>query len=104
MPHLGHLDLAQLTTADIDDFYAHFLRAGRRDDRPLAPGIVARVHGVLHRALAQAVRWDWIWLSSPGAGRSGMWSPSSGLLFIEQDTSHADDGEAEISNPVEDSV
>jgi hypothetical protein len=22
-PHLGHLDLAKLTTADIDDFYAH---------------------------------------------------------------------------------
>jgi integrase len=62
-PHLGYLDLAKLTTADIDDFYAHLLRAGGRDDRPLAPGTVARVHGVLHRALAQAVRWDWIWLN-----------------------------------------
>jgi integrase len=62
-PHLGHLDLAKLTTADIDDFYAHLLRAGGRDDRPLAPGTVARVHGVLHRALTQAVRWDWIWLN-----------------------------------------
>jgi integrase len=62
-PYLGHLDLAKLTTADIDDFYAHLLRAGGRDDRPFAPGTVARVHGVLHRALAQAVRWDWIWLN-----------------------------------------
>jgi integrase len=62
-PHLGHLDLAKLTTADIDDFYAYLLRAGGRDDRPLAPGTVARVHGVLHRALAQAVRWDWIWMN-----------------------------------------
>ena len=62
-PHLGHLDLAKLMTADIDDFYAHLLRAGGRDDRPLAPGTVARVHGVLHRALTQAVRWDWIWLN-----------------------------------------
>jgi integrase len=62
-PHLGHLDLAKLTTADIDDFYAHLLRAGGRNDRPPAPGTVARVHGVLHRALAQAVRWDWIWLN-----------------------------------------
>ena len=49
-PHLGHLDLAKLMTADIDDFYAHLLRAGGRDDRPLAHGTVARVHGVLHRA------------------------------------------------------
>lgn len=62
-PHLGHLDLAKLTTADVDDFYAHLLRAGGRNDRPLAPGTVARVHGVLHRALAQAMRWDWIWLN-----------------------------------------
>jgi integrase len=62
-PHLGHLDLAKLTTEDIDDFYAHLLRAGGRDGRPLAPGTVGRVHGVLHRALSQAVRWDWIWLN-----------------------------------------
>src|SRR5918994_5925774 len=66
-PHLGHLDLAKLMTADIDAFYAHLLRAGGRDDRPLAPGTVARVHGVFHRALAQAVRWDWIWLN-PASG------------------------------------
>jgi integrase len=63
-PHIGHLDVAKLTTADIDDFYGYLLRAGGRDERPLAPGTVARVHGVLHRALAQAVRWDWIWLNA----------------------------------------
>lgn len=63
-PHLGHLDLTKLTTADIDDFYGYLLRAGGRGDRPLAPGTVARVHAVLHRALAQAVRWDWIWLNA----------------------------------------
>jgi hypothetical protein len=34
-PHLGHLPVAKLTTADIDDFYAHLLRAGGRDSRPL---------------------------------------------------------------------
>lgn len=62
-PHLGHLDIAKLTTADIDDFYGYLLRAGGRDERPLAPGTVARVHGVLHRALSQAVRWEWIWLN-----------------------------------------
>jgi integrase len=62
-PHLGQLDLAKVTTADIDDFYGYLLRAGGRGERPLAPGTVARVHGVLHRALAQAVRWDWIWLN-----------------------------------------
>src|SRR6266545_3307226 len=27
------------------------------------PGTVHRIHVVLHRALAQAVRWEWIWLN-----------------------------------------
>ncbi len=55
---------AKLTTADIDDFfYGHLLRRGGKDERPLAPGTVQRTHVVLHRALAQAVRWDWIWVN-----------------------------------------
>ena len=62
-PRLGHLPVAKLTTADIDDFYAHLRRAGGRDGRPLAPGTVHRIHVVLHRALAQAVRWEWLWLN-----------------------------------------
>jgi integrase len=60
-PDLGHLDVVKLTAEDIDDYYGHLLRRGGRDGRPLAPGTVTRIHGVLHRALAQAVRWDWIW-------------------------------------------
>jgi integrase len=68
-PHLGHLHVSKLTTEDIDDFYSHLLRAGGRNDRALAPGTVARVHGVLRRALAQGVRWEWIWLN-PAANAS----------------------------------
>ena len=75
-PHLGHLDLAKLTTADIDDLYGYLLRAGGREDRPLAPGTVARVHGVLHRALAQAVRWDWIWLNPASSATAPRVAPS----------------------------
>ena len=63
LPHLGHLPVAKLTAGDIDDFYGHLLRAGGRDGHPLAPGTVHRIHVVLHRALAQAVRWEWIWLN-----------------------------------------
>jgi integrase len=87
-PHLGHLDLAKLTTADIDDFYAHLLRSGGRDDRPLAAGTVARVHAVLHRALAQALRWDWIWLnpasnaSPPRVAPAEVRPPSPGQVII----------------------
>jgi hypothetical protein len=62
-PHLGHLPVTKLTTADIDGFYAYLRRGLGRDGRPLAAGTVHRVHVVLHRALAQAVRWEWIWLN-----------------------------------------
>ncbi len=55
--------MIKLTTVDIDDFYSHLLRGGGRDGRPLSPGTVHRVHVVLHRALVQAVLWDWIWLN-----------------------------------------
>lgn len=63
VPHLGHLAVAKLTTADIDDFYRHLLKRGSRDERALSPGTVQRVHVVLHRAMAQAVRWDWVWIN-----------------------------------------
>jgi integrase len=62
-PHLGHLQVGKLTTADIDDFYAHLLRRGGRNGKPLSPATVRRVHVVLHRALAKALRWEWIWLN-----------------------------------------
>ena len=62
-PHLGHLPVSKLTTADIDGFYAYLRRGGGREGRPLAAATVLRVHVVLHRALAQALRWEWIWLN-----------------------------------------
>ena len=66
-PLLGHLAVNKLTTVDIDDLYRHLLRAGGCEGRPLAPGTVHRVHVVLHRALTQAVRWEWVWLNPASA-------------------------------------
>jgi integrase len=60
-PHFGHLPVGKLTTADIDAFYADLGERGGCDGRPLSDGTVRRIHGVLHRALAQAVRWEWVW-------------------------------------------
>jgi integrase len=61
--NLGHLPIAELSTADVDDFYVYLRRAGGRDGTPLAAGTVRRVHVVLHRALQQAVRWEWVWVN-----------------------------------------
>jgi integrase len=66
VPSLGTVLVRQLTTIEIDDFYARLLTDGRHDTKPLATGTVRRVHAVLHRALAQAMRWDWIW-TNPAA-------------------------------------
>ena len=68
-PQLGHLRVNKLTTVDIDAMYLHLFRGGGRDGSPLAPGTVHRIHVVLHRALTQAVRWEWIWLN-PAANAS----------------------------------
>ena len=66
LPQLGQVPLAQLTTVAIDDLYGRLLRGEGNGGVGLAPGTVHRIHGVLHRALAQAQRWDWIW-TNPAA-------------------------------------
>ena len=63
VPRLGALQLQTLRTEHIDAFYGGLRRCGGRDGQPLSPGTVHRVHVVLHRALAQALRWEWLWVN-----------------------------------------
>ena len=63
VPSLGDVQLQTLRTEDIDAFYGELRRCGGRDGQPLSAGTVHRVHVVLHRALAQALRWEWIWVN-----------------------------------------
>lgn len=65
-PKLGHVRVRDLTTVVIDEFYASLRVDGAVEGGPLTPGSVRRIHGVLHRALEQAKRWEWIW-SNPAA-------------------------------------
>ncbi len=53
-PVLGNERLAKLAPADVQRLYADRLAAG------LSPTSVRHVHGVLHRALGQAVRWGMV--------------------------------------------
>lgn len=57
-PGLGHLRLKELTPAALSSFYAQLQVGGRRRgrDRPLSLRTVQYCHGVLHKALADAVR------------------------------------------------
>lgn len=68
-PKLGHVRVRELTTVMIDEFYAALRVDGAVEGGPLTLGSVRRIHGVLHRALAQAMRWEWIW-SNPAASAS----------------------------------
>jgi integrase len=75
LPNLGHLPVGKLTTADIDDFYGYLLRSGGHDGRALSAGTVHRIHVVLHRALAQALRWDWIWINPASNAKPPKYRP-----------------------------
>ena len=60
MPALGSRPLAKLKPADLDVFYRRLLTSGGSGGRPLAPGTVRRIHGILRRALNQGVKWGWL--------------------------------------------
>jgi integrase len=59
-PRIGDRPLTKLRPRDLDVLYRELSSCGGRDGRPLAPATVRRIHGIIHRALAQGVRWGWI--------------------------------------------
>lgn len=59
VPALGGVALQALTPARLNEFYAALLEEGRKDGRGgLAPKTVRYLHGILRKALADAVRWN----------------------------------------------
>jgi integrase len=61
VPALGGVLLQGLTPGHLTAFYRALLDGGRRDRRGgLAPKSVRNVHGVLHAALRDAVRWGYL--------------------------------------------
>jgi integrase len=60
LPSLGSVPLAKLKASDLDRFYRKLQTDGGAGGRPLAPGTVRRIHGILRRALGQGLKWGWI--------------------------------------------
>lgn len=59
VPRLGAVRLSSLRAPQLNSFYADLLEAGRcSGDGALAPKTVRNIHGTLHKALDDAVRWD----------------------------------------------
>ena len=58
LPHIGTLQLVNLTPARINALYATLALSGKKDGKKgLSPRSVHHVHAVLHRACKDAVRW-----------------------------------------------
>jgi hypothetical protein len=61
VPALGHLPLQRLTPAQLTAFYRGLLETGhRKGSGGLAPKTVRNIHGALHAALRDAVRWGYV--------------------------------------------
>jgi integrase len=60
VPGLGQAPLQRLSAADLNAFYAERLEHGRRDERGLAPRTVRYLHSIMHKALADALRWGYV--------------------------------------------
>lgn len=56
VPHLGAVKLEALTAPMVQKFYNALLNPDREGVNPLSPKTVRNVHGVLHKALQQAVQ------------------------------------------------
>lgn len=56
LPHLGEAKLDQLSGSIIQRFYNDLLNPSNANQRPICAKSVKNVHGILHRALQQAVK------------------------------------------------
>ena len=68
VPHLGAVKLEALTAPMVQKFYNVLLNPDREEGNPLSPKTVRNIHGVLHKALQQAVQVG----LSPGQSRRRM--------------------------------
>ncbi len=92
-PHIGETRLSELTAVRLNLLYGHLLTDGRiKGPGGLSAKTVLNVHRMLHQALQDAVRWDYL-PRNPAAGaaapraartRPRVWSPEQLLRFIEQ--------------------
>jgi integrase len=91
VPALGVVAIQRLGPAQLTAFYRTLLECGRRDGRGgLAPKTVRNIHGTLHAALQDAVRWgyvarnvaDAVELPKGSTPEMQVWSPEQLRCFL----------------------
>ncbi len=58
VPQIGGVKLQDLTASHLERAYTELERSGGRRGQGVSAKTLANVHGILHKALAHAVRWD----------------------------------------------
>ncbi len=94
-PVIGDTALQELTPMRLNLLYTHLLDQGRvrrrgNQSKGLSPATVATVHRMLHRALADAVKWDYIGRNVAedaqpprvGRRRATVWTPAQLRAFV----------------------
>ena len=90
LPHLGGKPLTDLSPIDIKKWHGDLLDHGRKDGTPLAANSVKLAHRVLHRALADGVRWNVI-ANNPASSvrlpkqphrEMEVWTPEQAASFL----------------------
>jgi integrase len=91
VPTLGHLPLQRLTPAQLTAFYRFLLDHGHQGGGGLAAKTVRNIHGELHAALRDAVRWGHVArnvaasadLPKGMAPEMHVWSPEQFRAFLD---------------------
>jgi integrase len=91
-PHIGDTRLSDLTPVRLNLLYGHLLTRGRiKGPGGLSPKTVVKVHRMLHQALRDAVKWDYLPRNAadgadpprPIPNRPRIWDPEQLLTFVE---------------------
>ncbi len=90
LPYLGGKLLTDLSPLDIKKWHGDLLDHGRKDGTPLAANSVKLAHRVLHRALADGVRWNIIATNPASSVRlpkqphreMKVWTPEQAANFL----------------------
>ena len=90
LPRVGHVQLAHLTPLTLSSLYAELVRSGGRGGKALSASSVRLVHGVLRKALNDAVAWGLL-ANNPALRASvpkrrrvelRVWSPKEAAAFV----------------------
>jgi hypothetical protein len=85
VPYLGRLRLQELNANHLDRFYADLLQGGAlgadaEPRRPLTPATVVQIHGVIRKALRDAVKWGHLERTSRWSRSALGWSSTAFML------------------------